>query len=151
MKAWRFRLEAALRWRGAQLRVAQEAAAAAARRVTAIERETGALYGALRQGGRELAPSGSAAFQTWDAYVDRARRRIAFLEAELWKARAQTAAAKQKVMEAHRSVQALENLRESQRAEWVLAFHREMDAFADEAFSAGLARARARIEGRTGA
>lgn len=151
MKAWRFRLEAALRWRGTQLRVAQESAAAAARRVTAIEREIGTLYGALRRGGRELAPSGSAAFHAWDAYVDRARRRIAFLEGELWKARGEVAAAKQKVMEAHRSVRVLENLRENQHGEWVLAFNREMDAFADEAFSAGLARARARIEGRTGA
>ena len=151
MKAWRFRLEAALRWRGTQLRVLQESAAAAARRVTAIERETGALYGALRRGGRELVPSGSAAFHTWDAYVDRARQRIAFLEGELWKARGEVAAAKQKVLEAHRSVRMLENLRESQHAEWVLAFNREMDAFADEAFSARLARTRGRIEGRTGA
>ncbi len=151
MKAWRFRLESALRWRGTQLRLAQEAAAAAARRVTAIEREIGGLYAALRRGGRELVPSGSAAFHTWDAYVDRARRRIAFLEGELWKARGEVNAAKQKVMEAHRGVRALENLRESQHGEWVREFNREMDAFADEAFSARLARARARIEGRTGA
>jgi hypothetical protein len=151
VKAWQFRLEAALRWRATQFRVAQEAAAAAARRVTAIEREIGALYAALRRGGRELAPSGSAAFQVWDAYVDRARRRIAFLESELWKARGEVAAAKQRVMEAHRGVRALENLRDSQHGAWVVAFNREMDAFADEAFSAGLVRARARIEGRTGA
>ena len=151
MKAWRFQLETALRWRGAQVRVAQESAAAAQRRVTAVEREMGALYGALRRGGRDLAPSGTAAFHAWDAYVDRARRRIAFLEGELCTARAGLASAKQKVMETHRSVRVLENLRESQQGEWVLAFNREMDAFADEAFSAGLARARARIEGRTGA
>ncbi|HEY4087422.1 MAG TPA: flagellar FliJ family protein [Bryobacteraceae bacterium] len=151
MKAWQFRLEAALRWRATQLRVAQESAAAAARRVTAIEREIGALYGVLRRGGRELAPSGSAAFQTWDAYVNRARRRITFLEGEMWKARGEVTAAKQKVLEAHRSVRVLENLRDSQHGEWVAAFNREMDAFADEAFSAGLVRARARIEGRTGA
>jgi flagellar export protein FliJ len=151
VKAWQFRLEAALRWRAAQLRVTQEAAAAAARRVMGLEREIGALYGALRRGGRELAPSGSAAFHAWDAYVDRARRRIAFLEGEVWKARAEAAAAKQKVMEAYRGVRALENLRESQRAEWVREFERELDTFADEAFSARLARARARIERRTGA
>jgi flagellar export protein FliJ len=151
VKAWRFRLEAALRWRGTQLRMAQESAAAAARRVTAMEREIGALYGALRRGGRELAASGSAAFHTWDAWVDRARRRIAFLEGELWKARAETAAAKQKVLEAHRSVRVLEKLRESQHGEWEREFAREIDGFADEAFSAGLARARARIEGRAGA
>jgi len=151
VKAWQFRLEAALRWRGTQFRVAQESAAAAARRLTAIEEEIGALYGALRRGGSELVPSGSAAFHTWDAYVNRARRRIAFLEGELWKARGEVSAAKQKVVEAHRGVRTLENLRESQREEWVLAFNREIDAFADEAFSARLARARARIEGRTGA
>jgi flagellar export protein FliJ len=119
--------------------------------MTGVVRVIGALYGARRGGGRELAPSGSAAFHTWDAYVGRARRRIAFLEGELWKARAEAAAAKQKVMEAHRGVRALENLRESQHAEWVREFNREMDTFADEAFSARLARARARIERRTGA
>jgi flagellar export protein FliJ len=142
VKAWRFRLEPALRWRAAQLRLAQEAAAAAARRVTTIERETGALYAALRSGGRELAQAGSAAFHAWDAYTDRARRRIAFLESELWKARGAAAAAKQNVMEAHRGVRALENLRETQHAEWMREFHRGLDAFADEAFAARLARSR---------
>jgi flagellar export protein FliJ len=151
VKAWQFSLEAALRWRAAQLRLAQGAAAAVARRVTAIEREIGIQYGALRTGGRELVPAGSAAFGTWDAYVDRTRRRIAFLQSELPRARNEAALLKQKVMEAHRSVRTLENLKESARAEWLRELERETDALADEAFSARLARARARIEGRTGA
>jgi flagellar export protein FliJ len=175
VKAFHFRLDPALRWRATQLRLEQERVSQTAAQIAAIQTEVNGKYAELRSGASELIASGSAAFESWAAYVDRCRRRIRTLNAQLPEARKALAQQTLKMVEAHQRLKVLENLKKQGHAQWTNELNRETDAFAGEAFLAGLltanARAataekrageknpqtmdradtRARIEGRTGA
>ena len=153
MKAFHFRLEPALRWRSTQLRLEQEGVSLAAGLASRLQNELIAKHTELRSGSSELAGGGSAAFESWAAYLDRCRRRIRTLEEQLREARKALAIQTQKMVDAHQNLRVLENLKRDGRAEWERELGRETEAFAGEAFLARLSTAnrRATIEKRTGA
>jgi len=141
VKAFEFRLEPALRWRSMQLRLEREAVARAAGQVAAIQSELNARHAELRAGGAELVAAGSVAFASWSAYVERCRRRIRTLNDQLPLARKALAAQMQKMVEAHQRLRVLENLRSDDHAGWERELSRETEAFAGEAYLAGMVRA----------
>ena len=142
MKAFRFRLDSALRWRSAQLRLEQEAAARITGQIVTLQAELTVTYSELRSGATELTSVGSAAFESWSAYVERSKRRILAIDDHLRLAKKSLATQMQKVVEVHQKVRVLENLKREGYAEWARELNRETEAFADEAFTAKLLRAR---------
>ena len=140
VKAFRFRLDPALRWRATQLRLEQEAVSRAAAQIAAIQQELIAIHTELRAGSAQLAAAGSAAFASWAAYTDRSRRRIRALEDRLREARKTLTLQTRKAVEAHQKLRVLENLKRDGRAEWEKELGRETEAFAGEAFLARLQR-----------
>jgi hypothetical protein len=142
MKAFRFRLDPALRWRDTQFRLEQEGTARAAGHLTATQAALIATHTELRAGSAELVTAGSAAFESWGSYVDRCRRKIRLQEEQLREARKALATQTQKMMEAHRKLRILENLRREDRAGWEKELGRETEALAGEAFLARMVRDR---------
>ncbi len=138
MKAFRFRLDAALRWRATQLRLTQESVMRASEKVAADQRELMGVHSSLRNESAGLALAGSAAFFAWDAYLDRCRRRIQTLEAELRRGRQALALETQKMVEAHQKLRVLENLKAEGLSDWAKQLGRETEEFAGEAFLARL-------------
>jgi hypothetical protein len=143
VKAFQFRLDPALRWRSTQLRLERESVSLAAGRVAGLQAGLIAKHNELRSGSSELAAAGSAAFGSWAAYVDRCRRQIRALEDQLREARKALVLQKQKMVEAHQKLRVLENLKRDDHADWARELGRETEAFAAEAFLAGLQRNRA--------
>ena len=140
MKAFHFRLDPALRWRATQLRLEKESLSRTARQIAALQEELIAKHTELRSGSSELASAGSAAFESWAAYLDRCRRRIRTIGEQLGQARKALALQTQKMVDAHRNLRVLENLRRDEHAAWTKELDREMEALAGEAFLARLAR-----------
>jgi hypothetical protein len=163
MKAFHFRLDPALRWRDTQLRMEQEAAARLASRLAALQNELNARHAELRSGSADLVKAGAAAFESWNAYVTRSKLRIRTIHTQILEARKALIIQTQKIAEARRNLRVLENLKENAHTQWTKDLDRETEAFAGEAFLAGIARdqardqrreasaSRATIEKRTGA
>jgi hypothetical protein len=140
MKAFHFKLDPALRWRATELRLEREGVSRAANQAAVIQSELIAKHNELRSGSSQLVAAGSAAFGSWAAYVDRSRRRIRLLEEQLKGARKALAVQTQKMVDAHRKLRILENLKRDNRADWEKELDRETEAFAGEAFLARLSR-----------
>lgn len=150
MKAFHFRLDSALRWRSTQLRIEQENLSRISGHLSALQTEIAAKHTQLRSGSAELATSGTAAFASWPAYVDRSRRQIRALEDQLRQGRQALALQTQKMVDAHRKVRILENLKHEEHAAWALGLNRETEAFAGEAFLARLQRDSRALQSRNG-
>jgi hypothetical protein len=150
MKAFHFRLDSALRWRCTQLRIEQENLSRISAHLCALQTEIAAKHTQLRSGSAELATSGTAAFASWPAYVDRGRRQIRTLEDQLRQGRQALVLQTQKMVDAHRKVRVLENLKHEEHAAWALTLNRETDAFAGEAFLARLQRDSRALQSRNG-
>ncbi len=156
MKAFQFRLDPVLRWRDTQLRIEQEAAARIATRIATLQTELNARHAELRSGSAELVNAGTAAFESWNAYVTRAKQGIRTINAQIAEARKVLIIQTQKIAEARRKLRILENLKENAQTQWTRDLNRETEALAGEAFLAGIARqqrreasaARATIEKR---
>jgi hypothetical protein len=146
VKAFQFRLDPALRWRATQLRLEREGVAQAAGHLAALQTELDARRSELRTGSAELVPAGSAGlaatFASWAAYADRCRRRIRALEDESREARKALALRTQNMVDVHRKLRVLENLKRRDEAGWERKSGREMEAFAGEAYLARLVRER---------
>ncbi len=140
MKAFQFRLETALRWRSAQLRLQRESVSSAAGTVNAIQRELDAARTEFGVATRELTKTSGNALDFWPAFSDRCRRRIQALSESRAKATRALAEETGKMIAAHQRVRILENLRRDQYADWTNELNRETDAFAAEAFLARFAR-----------
>jgi hypothetical protein len=139
MKAFQFRLAPALRWRSAQLGLEQERLSQAVRHAAALESELSAGYSELRVGAAQLVSAGSAAFESWAAWADRCHRRIQILDGQLKAAKKALALQRQRMVEAHRKVRVLENLKRDGNARWERDLGRETESFAGEAFLIRLA------------
>ena len=160
MKAFHFRLDPALRWRCTQLRLEREGVSRAAGHLAMLQTELNAAHIELRSGAAELVSAGSIAFASCAAYVDRCRRRIRVLEDQLREAKQSLSLQTRKMVEAHRKMRVLENLKRDDQADWVGELGREAETLASEAFLASLQRKaratdtsglRAKLERRTGA
>jgi capsule polysaccharide export protein KpsE/RkpR len=135
VKAFHFRLEQALRWRAAQVTIEQARVATAAGRVAALKEQADTVKAELRNGGKQLtAGSTGSALEVWASYVVRARRRGAEIAQQTREAEKVLSATICSLTEANRKLLLLENLEESDLAEWRGEFNREMESFADEAF-----------------
>ena len=155
MKAFTFRLEQALRWRGTQV-VAQQS------RVATATAQRGAVE-ALLESARAEAAGGAAdiireptsfPLSSYAAFIDRSRSRIRQLEANLAVAERALAAERDQLVSANRKLRLLENLKRDAQLRWRIEFDRELSVFADEAFLVcheRVRRERDKIGKRTGA
>jgi hypothetical protein len=140
LKAFRFRLDPALRWRTTQLHLEQERVLQATAHLAAIQKDLLDTHDGLRKASSDLISAGSAAFGSWSAYGDRCRRRILSLEEQLRQAKKALALQTQKMVDAHRGLRVLENLKRGDQNEWTGELNRESEAFAGEAHLARLSR-----------
>ncbi len=146
MKAFRFRLDQALRWRGTQRDIEQTNVAAAAKRLADIHAETDLRRTELRNASGQLGPvTSGTALELLSAFSGKTRRRIADLEKAAVKAQQDLAARTQIMLEANRKVRLLENLKQKGREDWQHEFDKELETFAGESFLGRLqSRERAR-------
>ena len=149
MKAFRFRLEQALRWRSVQRDAEKTKVAAAAKRLSEVTSELEVQRSQLREAVTQLSPvTSGAALAFLGAFRDKTSRRIAELERAEAKARTEVDALTKALLEANRRVKLVENLKQTKRTEWQAAFDRELEAFASESFLGRLqSRERARSSG----
>ena len=135
MKAFRFRLDQALRWRATQVDIEKAAAASAASRLAGIREEAESLRQSLTGSALELASGATGeSLKSWSAWRDRTRRRIVELEGKEQEARKALDDQMQRLLEANRKQRLLEKLREGEQARWQADFGRELEAFASEVF-----------------
>lgn len=140
MKAFRFRLDPALRWRTTQLHLERERVLQATAHLAAIQKDLIDTHDGLRKASSDLVSVGSAAFASWSAYMERSRRRILSLEEQLRQAMKALALQTQKMVDAHQRLRVLENLKRDDHTEWTTELSREIEAFAGEAHLARLSR-----------
>lgn len=152
MKAFTFRLEQALRWRGTQLAAQQSRVAKAAAETSALKTLLASARAEAAGGAADIIrESDSAVLAGYPAFIDRARARILGLEQKLTAAERALAAEMDLLVAANRKLRLLENLRHDAQLGWRAEFDRELSRFADEVFLAATTRARVKIGQRTGA
>ena len=103
-----------------------------------LQSELVSRHNEFRRSATELASVGTPAFGSWAAYGDLYRRRIRMLESQVSEARKAVAEHTEKMVEAHRKVRVLENLKRDELAKWSQDLGRETEAFAGEVFLARL-------------
>jgi flagellar export protein FliJ len=136
MKAFRFRLDQALRWRATQRDLAKSQVAAAAKLLRELREEIDARRNSLTTGAQAFSTNGATgeSLSSWASFTEHTVRRIRDLELHVRKAEQALAAQMQLLAEANRKVQLLENLRHRQLDHWNADFNRELEAFAAETF-----------------
>ena len=142
MKAFAFRLEQALRWRGTQVAAQQARVAAAAAVRSGILAQLEATKAEAASGAADIIrePAG-AVLAAYSAFAARSLARIRQLEANLAAAESAVGVEMDLLVTANTKLRLLENLRNREQARWRTAFDRELSTFADEAFL-GASRAR---------
>ncbi len=135
MKAFRFRLDSALRWRAAQNDLEKSRVAVAAKRVADIRGALEARQTGLRESVQQLGPvTDGSTLEILHAYRARTQRQIVELEKAAQKAQQDLAAQMKVMLEANRKLRLVENLKETAKTEWQAEFGRELEAFAGESF-----------------
>ena len=136
MKAFRFRLDQALRWRATQRDLEKSRVAVAAKVLNELRAEIETLRRSLTGGSLELSTAGTTgeSLASWAAYTEHTVRRIKELETKALKAEQALAAQMSLLTEANRKVRLLENLRHSELDHWNAEFNRELEAFAAETY-----------------
>lgn len=135
MKAFRFRLEQALRWRATQVDIEKAKVAAASNVVQGIRSQIEIRRTALAGAVSGLAGGATGlAVQTGGAWISRCRREIVELEQRAVVAEREMAAAMQCLVQANRNMQLLEKLRQAELTRWQADSARELEAFASETF-----------------
>ncbi|MGD1070124.1 MAG: hypothetical protein ABSB15_08275 [Bryobacteraceae bacterium] len=132
MKAFRFRLDQALRWRATQVDLEKSRAAVAATRLANLRARAEASRRELKESPPQLT-TGSE-LQSLAIRRDRMRRQILDIEKQAKEAEQALAERMKLLVEANRKHLLLENLRQTEQARWQSAFTRELEAFAGEAF-----------------
>ena len=132
MKAFRFRLDQAKRWRATQVDLEKSRVAIAAQRLAALQSDAEASRSELRGSAPHLTTG--AELQSLAVWRDRMRRRILDLEKQAKESQQALAEQMKLLVEANRKHLLLENLEQTEQARWQSAFTRELEAFASEAF-----------------
>jgi capsule polysaccharide export protein KpsE/RkpR len=132
VKAFRFRLDQALRWRATQVDLEKSRAAVAATRLANLRARAEASRRELKESPPQLT-TGSE-LQSLAIRRDRMRRQILDIEKQAKEAEQALAERMKLLVEANRKHLLLENLRQTEQARWQSAFTRELEAFAGEAF-----------------
>ncbi len=149
MKAFRFRLDQALRWRAAQRDVEKMKVAVVAKKISDIRAERELRTLELRDAPGQLGPiTDGSVLELLNAFTGKTSRRIEELKKHEAKAEQELAVQTQAMLEANRKVRLIENLHATGRAEWQHEFDRELEAFASDSFLGRLqSRKRARSSG----
>lgn len=138
MKAFTFRLEQALRWRGAQVAAQQSRVAAAAAQRSAVQALLTSAKAEAAGGAADIIDitRGPAGFPlpSYAAFIDRSRAKIRQLEANLAATERALAVERDLLLAVNRKLRLLENLKHDAQLRWRAEFDRELAAFADEAF-----------------
>ena len=135
MKAFRFRLDQALRWRETQANLQKARVAAATARVAEIERTLQDLNSAVIRAAAPLVEHATGVVtQSYAAFSSVTRARIRQQESQAVLARRNTELEIKRLIEASQKVRVLEKLKTAQHTDWHADFERELTAFADEAF-----------------
>jgi flagellar export protein FliJ len=142
MKAFSFRLEQALRWRGTQVAAQQSRVATVAAQRSAVETLLASARAEAAGGAADIiSEPTSVPLSSYAAFIDRSRSRIRQLDTALAAAERAVAAERDLLIAANRKLRLLENLKQDAQLRWRAEFDRELSAFADEAFL-GASRAR---------
>ena len=136
MKAFHFRLDQALRWRGTQLDLEKSRVSLAAQRLQELRAEIETRRAELSDGAGQFSASGGtgSSLTLWAGFTERARGQIKDLENSATQAEQALNAQLQLLTEANRKVQLLENLKQSEQSKWHAEFNRDLEAFAGESF-----------------
>ncbi|HVW87028.1 MAG TPA: hypothetical protein VHB50_20220 [Bryobacteraceae bacterium] len=135
MKAFRFPLDQALRWRGTQVEMGKASVSAAGARLRAIQQAIESRRNETRNGALHLTQGATGSvFESWSAYASRSRREIAELEKQRTSAEQSLALEMHALVEANRRQHLLENLKHRHHAGWLQEYSKELEAFASESF-----------------
>jgi hypothetical protein len=142
MKAFTFRLEQALRWRGTQVAAQQARVAAATAQRSAIEALLTSASAEAANGAADIiditrGPTGFP-LSSYAVFLDRSRARIRQIEAGLAAAERALAVERDLLLAANRKLRLIENFKHDAQQRWRAEFDRELAAFADEAFLGAL-------------
>lgn len=135
MKAFRFRLEQALRWRENQVNLEKSNVAGAAAQLAQIEARLEKQKSELTSATAMLIeePTG-AVLESYAGFKEASRARIRDSEAQVLAAQRALALEMSRLVEANRKLRVLENLKGTDSGLWRKEFDRELAVFADEAF-----------------
>jgi flagellar export protein FliJ len=135
VKAFTFRLEQALRWRGTQVSAQQARVAAAVARRSSLLTQLDAIKAEAAIGAADIIrePAG-VALAAYPAFAARTHARISQLDTDLAAAERALAVGMDLLVVANTELRLLENLRSREQARWRTEFDRELSTFADEAF-----------------
>jgi len=135
MKAFRFRLEQALRWRRAQADQLRAKTAVAADRVVVLNADLEARERTLHSDAESLTQKpDSEGLQSWAAYMRRVEREKTGVQKQLCEAERLLGEQVRLLVEANRKVRLLEKLRENAAQQWNADMQRELEALASDAF-----------------
>ncbi|HWF07551.1 MAG TPA: hypothetical protein VG297_03750 [Bryobacteraceae bacterium] len=144
MKAFRFRLEQALQWRGTELNIQKTRAAAANAKLAGIETALSRKQLELSSGAANAVRDATGfGLDSWAGFRRRLSTAISDLEVQILAARKNADLEAGRLIEARRKLRVLENLQSTAQERWKQEFEHELAAFADEAFVQGL-RSRSR-------
>jgi RNase P protein component len=133
VKAFRFRLDQALRWRATQVDLEKSRVGIAASRLAALRAQADARARELKDQQPGTGVTGSE-LESLAVWRDRISRRIRELEKQAQEAERALAEQMKILVEANRKHLLLENLQTTEQARWKVAFTRELESFAGEAF-----------------
>ena len=135
MKAFRFRLDQAKRWRATQVDLEKSRVALAAQRLAALRSEAEARRRELKESAQYVVKGMTGSeLESLAVWRDRMRRQIVDIEKQADAFQQALAAQMKLLVEANRKHLLLENLEQTEQARWQSAFTRELEAFASEAF-----------------
>jgi hypothetical protein len=135
MRAFRFRLEQALRWRENQVNLQKSNVAGAAGQLAQIEARLEKQRSELTSATALLIeePTG-AVLESYAGYKEASRARIRDSEAQVLAAQRTLALERSRLVGADQKLRMLENLKCTGSGLWRKEFDRELAVFADEAF-----------------
>ena len=135
MKAFRFRLDQAKRWKATQVDLEKSRVALATQRLAALRSEAEARRKELRESVQYVVKGMTGSeLESLAVWRDRMRRQIVDIEKQAGEFQQALAVQMKLLVEANRKHLLLENLEQTERARWQSAFNRELEAFASEAF-----------------
>lgn len=135
MKAFRFPLDQALRWRSTQFDLAKARVAAATAKAAQLRSGAEALKVELQNQRLALTRGGPGRdYAAWNTYSGAADRRLQTLAVQIRAAEAEVSDCMKALLEADRQMRLLTNLRTQYQGRWTAEFNRELEAFAAEAF-----------------
>jgi flagellar export protein FliJ len=141
VRAFRFRLDQALRWRETQVNIQKARVAEASGRIVRIESALDAEARGLVEAARAAAGNRPGIdMQFYAAFRASTQSRIRKYQVEAAAARRMLNAELKRLVEANQKAEVLERLKSSSHANWQRDFDRELAAFADEAFLNRLSR-----------